>query len=64
MNTESNDIENEHIRAVAPDKDARTGDERRARTARILAEVDALLTDEDRAAMHRAMEQMYDEDGY
>lgn len=37
--------------------------ERRARTDRILAEVDALLTDEDRAAMGRAMEEMYDKDG-
>ena len=51
-------------RLDAPDEVAERRDaERRARTARILAEVDELLTDEDRAAMGRTMEEMYDERG-
>jgi antitoxin VapB len=51
-------------RLDASDKPAERRDaERRARTDRILAEVDELLTDADRAAMGRTMEGMYDEQG-
>ncbi len=36
---------------------------RRARVDRLLAEIDARMTDEDRAAIQRNMDELYDENG-
>lgn len=56
----------EEFLARLPDKDTEAERERRERRARadeILAEMHALITDEDRAEMRRFMDDMYDEHG-
>ncbi len=48
---------------LAEHDDAAAASRRRARVDRLLAEIDARMTDEDRAAIQRNMDELYDENG-
>lgn len=51
------------LERLATDNHKRTSDERYQRAMKIVKEIDASMTDEDRAAIRQAQDDMYDEHG-